>query len=323
MCGKDGKFLVCLFWLSKSIAVGDRRNMSRSFVSELSQRFLSRDERFSRRENAEGHDGYCSRANAQLQLPLQNLCKRRKAHNHNRRRFFGIGCRIELSCVGYDVTVLEARDRLGGRVHTLYDFIRDKTVEAGAELIGANHPTWQAYAKRFKLEMLERTDYPDSAKPCFFSGKLLSPKEAETLWHEVDEQLNLYNALALKIDPIQPWRSPNALTLDNKTVDNWIDDLKCSELCKRAIRLSESSDANDPGWESLLGRLCIIKGGGLEKYWTDTEVYRCKGGNQQLAEKLADAIGRQRIRLGNACYRWGCAEQCVKVELSQRRNSRS
>ena len=44
-------------------------------------------------------------------------------------------------------------------------------------------------------------------------------------------------------------------------------------------------------WQSYLGNLAMVKGGGLEKYWTESEVYRCKGGNQQLARKLVTAIG--------------------------------
>ncbi len=50
--------------------------------------------------------------------------------------------------------------------------------------------------------------------------------------------------------------------------------------------------------QSLLANLAEIKGGGLDKYWTDSEVYRCRGGNQQLAAKLAEAIGADRIHLG-------------------------
>ena len=50
-------------------------------------------------------------------------------------------------------------------------------------------------------------------------------------------------------------------------------------------------------WQSYLGNLAMIKGGGLEKYWTDSEVYRCRGGNQQLARRLASAIGQERILL--------------------------
>ncbi len=35
----------------------------------------------------------------------------------------------------------------------------------------------------------------------------------------------------------------------------------------------------------------MVKGGGVEKYWTDSEVYRCARGNQTLARKLLAAIG--------------------------------
>ena len=41
----------------------------------------------------------------------------------------------------------------------------------------------------------------------------------------------------------------------------------------------------------------MVKGHGLEKYWTDSEVYRCRGGNQQLARKLQEAIGAARVLL--------------------------
>ena len=41
-------------------------------------------------------------------------------------------------------------------------------------------------------------------------------------------------------------------------------------------------------WQSYLGNLAMVKGGGLEKYWTESEVYRCQGGNQQLARKFVD-----------------------------------
>ena len=44
-------------------------------------------------------------------------------------------------------------------------------------------------------------------------------------------------------------------------------------------------------WQSYLANLAMVKGGGLEKYWTDSEVYRCAGGNQQLATKFVQAIG--------------------------------
>ena len=47
-------------------------------------------------------------------------------------------------------------------------------------------------------------------------------------------------------------------------------------------------------WQSYLGNLAMIKGHGLEKFWTETEVFRCRGGNQQLATALAAAVGMDR-----------------------------
>jgi len=290
--------------------------MKRSLISDLYDRFTPREEKLSRREMLKG-----MMATAATLMLSHEFPGRAQAANGRKvivvgAGFAGLAAAFELTTAGYDVTVLEARDRLGGRVHTLYDFIPGKTVEAGAELIGSNHPTWQAYAKRFKLEMLERTDYPDSAKPAYIRGALLEPKKAEELWEEVDHFLSFYNKLALPIDAEQPWRSPDAQALDNKTVDAWIEALDCSILCKLAIRLSEGSDSNDPGWDSLLGRLATVKGGGLKKYWTDTEVYRCKGGNQQLAERLADAVGRDRIHFETPVTAIDIKENGITVDLA-------
>lgn len=289
--------------------------MSGSFISDLAKRFLSKEERMSRREMLKVLMAGAAASMLSNQFPEGAEAKNQRRIIVIGAGFAGLAAAFELLSAGYDVTVLEARERLGGRVHTLYDFIPGKTIEAGAELIGSNHATWQAYAKRFKLEMLERTDYPDSARPTYLNNKLLEPKQVGQLWEEVDHFLSGYNKLAIPIDPFQPWKSPNAQKLDNKTVDAWIEELGCSELCKKAIRLEEASDSNNPGWDSLLARLATIKGGGLEKYWTESEVYRCKGGNQQLAEKLADAIGRHRIRLETPVEAVDIKAKSVTVDL--------
>src|SRR3954469_12143601 len=63
----------------------------------------------------------------------------------------GLAAAHELVAAGYKVHLYEARNRLGGRVLTMPDLVHGKTVEAGGEFVGANHPTWAAYARQFEL----------------------------------------------------------------------------------------------------------------------------------------------------------------------------
>ncbi len=213
--------------------------------------------------------------------------------------FAGLACAYELLSRGYDVTVLDARNRVGGRVLSFTDLVSGKVVEGGAELIGFNHPTWVAYAKRFGLSFNDVTESETLEAPVILGGNRLSSKESEALFEEMEAAYKLMNAAAAPINADQPWLSPNAQRLDATSVASWIRGLNVSELCKKAITVELSADnANSTNRQSFLGNLTQVKGGGLEKYWTDSEVYRCRGGNARLARKLAGAIGDRRIRLG-------------------------
>jgi monoamine oxidase len=67
-------------------------------------------------------------------------------------------------------------------------------------------------------------------------------------------------------------------------------------LGKKLVEIQYSSDnAMDNRRASLLAMLTAVKGGGGERYWTDTEAFRCVGGNATLAMKLAEGIGAERI----------------------------
>lgn len=66
----------------------------------------------------------------------------------------GLVAAYELRRAGHDVTVLEARQRLGGRVHTLSaPFSDGQFAEAGASRIPSNHDLTLAYATHFGLIM--------------------------------------------------------------------------------------------------------------------------------------------------------------------------
>jgi monoamine oxidase len=217
--------------------------------------------------------------------------------------FAGLACAYELLSVGYDVTVIDARSRAGGRVLSFNDsfseFVKGKNVEGGGELVGSNHPMWMAYAAKFGLEFHEIAEPEDASYPVKLAGKMLSDDEANALYEEMDEACHSMNDDAKAIDADEPWKSPNAAALDKKNLQAWIDALSVGELGKRGLTLQLSADNGVEAInQSYLGNLAMVKGGGIEKFWTDSEIYRCKGGNDLVAKKLADAITADRIVLG-------------------------
>ena len=230
--------------------------------------------------------------------------------------FSGLAAAHELSRAGYDVTVVEARNRVGGRVISFSDLVPGKNVEGGGELIGSNHPAWLAYGKEFGLDFLDVTE-EDAEFPVVVGGKRLTADESETLWEEMKAAFNTIVADARPVDADEPWKSPNAEALDRRTLGAWIDGLSVSPVCRTALHTIMTADNGViTGWQSYLANLAMVKGGGLEKYWDESEVYRCKGGNQQLARKLVTAVGAGRVLTRTPVRAITVADRGVRVTLA-------
>jgi monoamine oxidase len=147
--------------------------------------------------------------------------------------------------------------------------------------------------------MQDVTDDESAMMPIVLDRKRLTEAEAAQVWEEGQKALNQMNALAAQVNEEYPWRSQDAEKLDAMTVQQWIDGCGASDLTKRLMKATLAGDnGQDTSRQSLLGQLAAVKGGGLERYWTDSEVYRCKGGNDKLATMLARAIGSERIVTG-------------------------
>ena len=211
--------------------------------------------------------------------------------------FSGLCAADQLRQAGAEVTVLEARKRVGGRVFSNSRFVRGTTVEFGGELIGTNHAVWQAQAKRFGLELAELPDDPSGQSPILVGGRTFSGKDAEKLWDSLDQAMQEMNGDARKIDALEPWKNPRAEMLDRTSLAEaaarWPSD---PEARAAALMVLSNDNGLWPDRASYLGILAAIQGGGVERYWEESETHRCVGGNQQLAMKLAAAVGEERIR---------------------------
>jgi monoamine oxidase len=214
----------------------------------------------------------------------------------------GLSAAFELARRGYSVSVYEASDRVGGRTYSTDNVARPNVMDWGAELIGSNHPLWLFYSHLFHL-LLTRVG-EDKHSPVRINGKPLSGKQVKKLFHQMEEALKDISEQSKSIiDAYQPWTDPNAQELDEQTVYDFVKDRDWKPTCKRAVLLQlESDNGVSSKRQSLLGLLAMVRGGGMERYWRDTEVYRCKQGAMALSKAFSSALASMgaKIRLKSA-----------------------
>ncbi len=172
--------------------------------------------------------------------------------------------------------------------------VSGKIVEAGGELIGSNHPTWLAYAKKFNLTLRPIPEDTNLSSPLMLENRILTTVEAQQLYKELDAGVATLNDAARFIPLEKPWMLPNAPELDAVSMADWLAASEMSPLAKRAFRAEqESTQAAPLERQSYLAFLSMVKAGGLDRYWTDTESLRCAQGSSALANAFAATLDKR------------------------------
>ena len=181
--------------------------------------------------------------------------------------FAGLSCAYQLHRAGADVLVLEARNRLCGRVLTLGNVIPGQLIEGGAELVGGNHPTWMAYAKEFGLTMRDVSDDDDLASPLLINGKSYANQAANRLFAEMDKALALMNSDARFINRDRPWLTADAARLDQRSLADVASHWSVEpDVRAAALALLANDSATNPSEASYLGILSTIAGAALRPF---------------------------------------------------------
>jgi monoamine oxidase len=208
--------------------------------------------------------------------------------------FAGLSAAYELESLGYEVIVLEGQAEVGGRVKSCRDIVRGNIMEKGAELIGVNHPAWWSYKRKFDLHFYQLTE--PVSPPVFLDGARLYGDEPAKLWREMDEVQTRINRVARHVNAYEPWKSRNASALDSLSLAQALSRMSMSRRCRLAFTEQLQTDngvlAEKQSW---LGNLAMIKGGGLSRFWTDTETHHCVEGNQSLAFAFKKALKRVKL----------------------------
>jgi monoamine oxidase len=229
--------------------------------------------------------------------------------------FSGLACAYELMSAGCDVTITESRGRTGGRVLTLRDYLPGRNIEGGGEWVGTNHLHWVNYMQKFGLTLNEASE-DEGAIRYFLQGKLLDEaqsKEVEEGLEAIEKALTEQSAI---VNADEPWLTPGAAELDALTIAGFIERQEVSPLAKAMADLLFSADNAVPSSsQSYLANLTMVKAGGGETYWTDSEVGRCAQGNDALAARLVEAIGAERLMLNRSVVRIEQGARWVIVTL--------
>ena len=210
----------------------------------------------------------------------------------------------ELLAANVSILVLEARDRVGGRLlnHTLAN---GTVVEVGGQWVGPTQDRVLALAEELGVGLfptyLEGEHFLaiDGAVMRYVGETFALPGDAST---DVEETWAHLSEMAAEIPLDGPWQAENADTWDAQTLDSWLVANAKTEVglgyWRTMVPALFSAEAAEM---SLLHFLFYCRSGGTLERLVAThdgaQESRLEGGSQRLASLLADRLG-DAVRLG-------------------------
>jgi monoamine oxidase len=233
----------------------------------------------------------------------------------------GLSAARDLRRAGCDVVVVEARDRIGGRVlqTTLDD---GRTVQLGGELIGTAHTSYRALVDELGLTLRESYSAEPGQTVWDIDNAVLvgdpAPWMSDEDHADYARVVGLFVDLAKGVDPANPWAHPDAVALDAKSFHAWLRDVGARDAVVRMFELAKAGLAADNlKRTSLLAELrkAAVVGDGLSSYydidqWTRFTVAE---GSATVAQRMADEL-RQHIRLSSVVT--GIAVRADRVDVT-------
>ncbi len=245
----------------------------------------------------------------------------------------GLVAARQVAAAGARPVVIEARDRVGGRV--LNEQLGDgKVVEIGGQWIGPTQRRIAALAAELGVETFPTHD--EGRHLVELGGKL-----ASFTGHITDARLELVRDLSKAISPLAladleqarvrldrmarqvpldaPWSAPKARLWDGQTFATWVRRNARTGATRTLFELAcEAVWAAEPSDVSLLHVLFYTHSGGGFNTLVGTgggaQQDRFHGGSQRIALLLAEQLGSERLLLGHPVRRVEHGADAVAVQ---------
>lgn len=231
----------------------------------------------------------------------------------------GLAAALTLAEQGRDVLVLEADDRVGGRVRTVRaPFADGLYAEAGGEFVDGGHLTLQVLLRRFGLTVLP---IPPGERLFLFGGTVYRGETLADLGGEAardEARLERETArLAARVpDPGRPWACDPEL--DERSVGAWLDELQLGPIARAFQQVWRTVD-----YGAAPEHLSLLQYARDEQLWQrapdpaqSLPAGRVRGGIEQLPAAMAAELG-ERVRLGAAVR--AVAQRAGGVEVAYER----
>ena len=237
----------------------------------------------------------------------------------------GLAAARDLVTGGADVTVVEARDRVGGR--TEGGSTADGTpVELGGQWIGPTQNRMYRLVEELGLETFptwntgEHVVLLGGRTSRMGSQRGAVPKLNPFALADLAQGLLRFDRLAGRVNLEEPWRSEGARDLDGQTLETWIRrNLRTSlgrayfRIATEAVFSAESTDVS--ALHALfytrsgtdLENLLSVEGGAQQD--------RIVGGSVRIADAMAAGLG-DRVRLSSPVRRIEHGDRGVRVHLT-------
>ena len=227
----------------------------------------------------------------------------------------GLAAARDLIARGATVTVIDVRDRVGGRVWTIRDgFAESQHAEAGGDMIDGDQHEIRELATELglKLTRILRGGFgyvrPDAAG----HGKIV-PRNAMRGWTRMASELQ---ALAKPYRLAERrWDSPIAADLARRSVAAWLDQAKADPELRATATGLRGFFLADPDELSLIA---LVDQFSDDKAPALSHMYRIEGGNDRLAAALAAPLG-DRLHLSTDVVALSHRGKVVRVSVKNNR----